>query len=119
MAKVQVDFSIVDDQCMIRLNSQWFNKENPTDVISFPMNQNDADTGHEDPMLLPKLAGEIVVDEDEIKRNAEKFGVSFEQELARVVAHGVLHLYGYEDDTEEGRQAMKIIEDAVVNDFRS
>ncbi|MCA9389912.1 rRNA maturation RNase YbeY [candidate division WWE3 bacterium] len=118
MAKIQVDFSIVDDQFMIRLNSQWFNKENPTDVISFPMSQNDSDTAPEETTLLPKLAGEIVVDEDEIRRNAEKFGVSFEQELARVVAHGVLHLYGYEDDTDERRQAMKSIEDTVVNDFR-
>ena len=118
MSKIQLDFSIVDDHLMVDLNALWFGKANPTDVISFPMMHNDDHDQTVHDGTTPLLSGEIVIDEDEVRRNAEEFGVTFEEELARVVAHGVLHIYGYEDDTEEKRQAMKSIEDSVVRDFR-
>ncbi len=93
------------------LKKQWFGVDETTDVISFSTKS----------LLGPMkedLIGEIVVNEDEVRRNANLYGVSFEQEMARVVAHGVLHVYGYEDDTEAGKDAMKAIENVVVGSVR-
>lgn len=112
----QFNVLITHDQNMRLLKKQWFGVDEITDVISFAsgamMNkQIDKSTNRQ----TDDVVGEIVVNEDEVRRNAEAFGVSFEQEMARVVAHGVLHVYGYQDDTKEGKAAMKAIEDVVVS----
>lgn len=115
----QFNVLITHDQNMRLLKKQWFGVDEVTDVISFAsgamMNkQIDKSTNRQ----MDDVVGEIVVNEDEVRRNAEAFGVSFEQEMARVVAHGVLHVYGYQDDTKEGKAAMKAIEDTVVEKIR-
>lgn len=107
-----IKFALVDDAEMATLNHQWFGKNEPTDVISFPMQETfDPKDTSKTPLL-----GEIVVDVDEVSRNAEAYSVSFAQELARVMAHGTLHLLGYTDDSEDRKAAMKVIEDAVVEE---
>lgn len=109
---------ITHDSKMRAFKKQWFGIDETTDVISFaagtqnmPVSLGAGQGGQ----IEEDLVGEIVVNEDEVRRNAKAFGVSFEQEMARVVAHGVLHVYGYEDDTKEGKAAMKAIEDVVVS----
>ncbi|NCS32522.1 rRNA maturation RNase YbeY [bacterium] len=106
----RVSFVLTHDQNMIELNTKVFGKEDTTDVISFPM---------QDKHTNSELIGEIVINVDEVKRNALDYGVTYEQELARVTAHGVLHLVGYEDDTTEHRSAMSRIEDTVVSEIKS
>lgn len=93
----RISFVITDDSAM------------DTDVISQPINEE-----------LPngtKYLGEVVVNEEQVKRQADEYSVSEEEEMARVVAHGVLHLLDYEDDTPENREAMKAIEDSVVREI--
>ena len=100
-----VDILLVDDERMKSLNEATFAKDNTTDVISYPV---DKDKG---------LLGQLVVNVDEVKRNAKRFNTSYELELARVVAHGTLHLLGYTDDTDDARSVMKAIEDEIVSDY--
>ncbi len=64
------------------------NQEGPTDVLSFECR-------------LPDLLGEVYICPEYVKENAEYFGVSFNEELARVCIHGVLHLCGYDHETNE------------------
>lgn len=112
-----IKFALIDDTKMTVLNHQWFGKDEPTDVISFPMQEGDNQTTNsQQPMINQQLLGEIVVDVEEVSRNAQTYNVSFAQELARVMAHGTLHLLGYTDDSEDRRSAMKSIEDAVVEE---
>jgi len=107
---------ITHDTKMRQFKKQWFGIDEVTDVISFATgNPNMQISKYVNKQIEEDLVGEIVVNEDEVRRNAEAFGVSFEQEMARVVAHGVLHVYGYTDDTEEGKSAMKAIEDEIVD----
>jgi len=96
---------------MKKVNSIVFGRDATTDVISMPiMEKINLDKSKD-----IELCGEIVVNHDQVVRNAKEYEVSYEQELARVVAHGVLHIMGYTDDTEKARSAMKAIEDAVVS----
>ena len=112
MAIDRITISLVCDNVIRTYNKQWFGIDETTDVISFPMN-----TPIPDPDNNQTLVGELLINHQEVHRNAEKYGVSFEQEMARVVAHGVLHLYGYTDDTEKGRATMKAIEDTIVEEI--
>lgn len=104
-----ISFWLNRDSQMVELNQDVFKKDSTTDVISFPIDEQMKDN--------TQYLGEIVVDQDEVQRNADHFGHRYEHELARVVAHGVLHLLGYEDDTEEKRAAMNAIEEKVIEEF--
>ncbi|MCA9391916.1 rRNA maturation RNase YbeY [candidate division WWE3 bacterium] len=105
--KLSVGFSLTHDKSMKEINRKVFGSSSTTDVISLPLNESDAEKN---------VLGDLVVNVDEVKKNADKYGVSFIAELARVVAHGVLHLYGYDDATDKGKAAMRTIEDMVVKD---
>jgi len=85
----------VDDDYIINLNRQYFSKDTSTDVISFVLEDSD-ESGE----------GEIYVCIDQVKRQATDFNVTFENELYRLVAHGVYHLLGYDDSTLEEKQIM-------------
>jgi len=58
--------------------------------------------------------GEVVVNLDQARRQAKNFRVSQKKEIARLVAHGVLHLLGYDDKKEKARRRMKRLEDRIV-----
>jgi len=100
-----ISFVLTRDAAMKSLNKEVFGQDVTTDVISFPMNEDVNDTTY---------TGEIVVNQDEVLRNAKTYGVTYEQELARVIAHGVLHLVGYDDDTRQHKAAMTAVEDSVI-----
>lgn len=109
-SSISISFWLTNDCEMRKLNKSVFKKGGTTDVISFNIDETLPDQSHQ-------YLGEIVVNQDTVKRNADKYKVAYEQELARVVAHGVLHLLGYEDDTPDHQRAMRAIEDSVVKDF--
>jgi len=76
------------------LNREYRGKDKPTDVLSFPMG---------DAYLL----GDIVISTEKAASQAIEFGVSFDEEMARLLVHGLLHLAGY-DHVKGGRQARKM-----------
>lgn len=76
------------------LNRAYRGIDRPTDVLSFPM---------DDELLL----GDIVISVDKAAEQAERFGVTLEEEFARLMVHGLLHLIGY-DHVKGGRQAGKM-----------
>jgi probable rRNA maturation factor len=106
-SRKSITFWLTGDRHMRSLNQKVFGHFEQTDVISFPINEEMKKTQTD-------YLGEIVVNQDEVARNATQFGVKYDEELARVVAHGVLHLLGYEDGTVQGKAAMKSVEDSVI-----
>ena len=104
--KINLSFAVFNDRKMKSLNQQYFKRKNPTDVIAFNLNEK------VDPQTY--LLGELVISYPQLKRQAKKYQVSVAEELARVVAHGVLHLMGYGDETVRQRKDMTIIEDQVI-----
>lgn len=78
------------------LNREWRGKDRPTDVLSFPM---------DDEALL----GDIVISTEKAAAQAAEFGVTVDEEMARLLVHGLLHLIGY-DHVRGGRQARKMKE---------
>ena len=95
----EVNYIFCDDEYLLQLNVQYLDHDTLTDIISF-----DYSVGKE-------INGDIFISIERVRENAADFNVSFDNELLRVMAHGVLHYCGYKDKTEQDEQLMRSKED--------
>jgi probable rRNA maturation factor len=104
------DLSVVlaDHATVLALNRDWLGHDYDTDVVSFPLDEEAA--------ARREVDGEVYVDLDTAAERAPEFGATMEQEALRYVVHGLLHLLGYDDATEEERAAMRRLEDAYLRE---
>ncbi len=86
-----------------QLKIKYFNQNYYTDVIAFNLNNQDED-----------IIGEIYVSIDDIKQNAKKFNVTFNDEFKRIIIHGLLHIIGYNDDTQNKKKLMTSLENKYM-----
>lgn len=100
-AEAVVEVTIGDDALLADLNERYRNGRGPTDVLAFPIGR-----GPAEPEEI-WLWGEVYVSADRAREQAAEREISLEEELAVLVAHGLLHLADYEDDTDEGRARME------------
>ena len=103
--KIAGDLSFVfcDDEYLHKINLEYLNHDTYTDIITFDYTE------------LNIIAGDIFISIDRVKENALSFNTLFENELSRVIIHGVLHLMGYKDKTEEESTLMRGKEDFYLN----
>ena len=97
--EISVSVLICDDEKIHELNRQYRDIDRPTDVLSFPMYD---DEGNLDPDEL----GDIVISLERAKLQAEEYGHSIERELAFLTAHSMLHLFGYDHIEEDEQKEM-------------
>ena len=98
---------LVDDGTIQKLNRRFLKRDRPTDVIAFPL-----EDGYGD------VWGEVYVSVDRAQEQASEYGVSFLDELSRLIVHGVLHLVGFGDGDEGSRKRMKEREDYYLSLLR-
>ena len=101
----EINYIFCDDDYLLKINLEYLNHDTLTDIISF-----DYSMGNE-------LNGDIFVSIERVQDNANDFKVSFEEELKRVLVHGVLHYCGYKDKTEADEQLMRSKEDEKLAMF--
>lgn len=101
----EISYIFCDDDYLLNLNEQYLNHDTLTDIISF-----DYSMGNE-------IHGDIFISTERVKDNANDFKVFFEEELKRVMVHGVLHYCGYKDKTEEDEALMRSKEDEKIKMF--
>ncbi|MGB0862084.1 MAG: rRNA maturation RNase YbeY [Saprospiraceae bacterium] len=89
----RVTYVFCSDEYLYEVNMKYLNHDTYTDIITFPMNYN-------------PIESDIFISIDRIKDNAKELNVSFKDELHRVIIHGVLHLIGYDDKTNEAQLLM-------------
>lgn len=99
LARGELGVTFVGDEEISRLNLDFLGHEGPTDVISFPLDEEGS--GQEDP-AIPMLLGDLVISPATARENSSAYGVSFEEELCRLVIHGVLHVAGYDHERDNG-----------------
>ena len=112
---VQVDLTITDDDTMHELNKTYRGINKPTDVLAFPLSE-ESDPKElfvTAPGELPHL-GEVIVSYPTATRQAEEHGHSVNRELAILVIHGLLHLLGYDHDTDDNEKQMKALERDIL-----
>jgi probable rRNA maturation factor len=91
-----VTVAFVSDRVMRELNWRWRWKQGTTDVLSFPAGQDEFEKAE------GLRLGDVVVSVEQAARQAGEHGLSFEVEVAQLILHGVLHLCGYDHETDAG-----------------
>lgn len=99
---------LTTDEEVRALNRRWRGINTPTDVLSWPQEEAPG------PEPGGDLLGDVVISLPTAQRQAVSRGWSAEEEVALLLMHGVLHLLGYEDETEAGAEAMRQKEAAVL-----
>ena len=99
----EINYIFCDDIYLHKLNVEFLQHDTLTDVISF------------DNTLGKLISGDIFISIERVEENSKDFDVSFENELHRVMIHGVLHYMGYKDKSEEDKKKMRAAENAALN----
>lgn len=96
-----VNVILVDDKYIKRLNRKFLNRATPTDVLAFAMN--------EDKKAAPRhgLVGEVYISLDRAEKQAKQYNQSLQQEVHLLVAHGLLHLLGYDHGKRDQERKMR------------
>lgn len=100
-------FIITDDDTVKEINIQFLKHYYYTDVITFDYCDNDI------------VNGEVYISIDTVKRNAHNYNVSLNEEVRRVIIHGILHLVGYDDKNDIDRDIMRRKEDFWLSEFQN
>jgi probable rRNA maturation factor len=99
-ADLGMDVILINDAFIRRLNKKFIGRNKTTDVLSFGMKEKS------DAFKYPSL-GDVYVCLDQAKRQADEYGVGFEEEVKLLVAHGVLHLLGYDHSSKKEEVVMR------------
>jgi probable rRNA maturation factor len=97
-----VNYIFCSDEFLVKVNIEFLKRDYFTDVISFDYTEKDV------------ISGDIMISVDRVKENSENLGVTYLDELNRIMVHGLLHLIGYDDSTDELRAAMSSREDLYL-----
>lgn len=91
----EINYIFCDDEYLHNINMQYLDHDTLTDIISF------------DYCIGDLISGDIFISIERVQDNAKDFDVSFQEELLRVMAHGVLHYCGYKDKSDEDSEMMR------------
>ena len=92
----EVTYIFCSDEYLLSINQQYLQHDDFTDIITFPYHEGGS-----------AISGDIYISVERVRENAAQFGVPFDEELHRVMVHGILHLVGYVDATQEDKAFMR------------
>ena len=98
----KIDVYGVSDNELLLINNKHLNHDYYTDIITFDYSRGN------------RISGELFISVERVKDNAVTLGLTYESELSRVIAHGILHLIGFKDMTKEEAAVMRSKEDEVL-----
>ena len=115
--KLYISLTLTTPEQIQKINKEYRNIDNPTDVLSFPMFEKDElkEVLENTENDLEEVLGDIIISVEKIYEQAEEYGHSFERELAYMVVHGFYHLMGEDHMEEQEKQQMRIKEENVLN----
>ena len=97
-----ISYIFCSDEQLLEINKEFLNHDYYTDIITFDYSETDV------------VSGDLFISIERIKDNAKTLKTSYQEELHRVIIHGVLHLLGYKDKTEEESENMRKLEDECL-----
>ena len=98
----EINFYFCDDNELLESNTKYLNHEEYTDILTFDYSEKKL------------VSADIMISVDRIQENSSIFDQKFEDELHRVIIHGILHIIGYNDKTEEEKKLMRKKEDYYI-----
>lgn len=106
----ELSYVFCSDEYLLQMNRQFLQHDYYTDIITFDLRED---------QKARELVGEVYISIDRVRDNANALGISFEDELCRVVFHGLLHLCGYKDKRKADVVKMRAAEDRYLGLYRS
>jgi len=103
----EINIIFHEDEFLLALNKQYLNHDTLTDIITFDNSEGNI------------LNGDIYISIERVEENSKQFCCSFEEELLRVIVHGILHLCGYEDKSIASRKKMREKEEKALFNFKT
>jgi rRNA maturation RNase YbeY len=97
-----INYIFCSDNYLLEINRQYLSHDYFTDIITFEYSDKD------------NVSGDIFISIDRVKENGDIYGEGFSKEIMRVISHGILHLLGFKDGTEEEKREMKNFEDKSI-----
>ena len=97
-----INFILCSDEYLLKINREYLNHDYYTDVVTF------------DDVVDKDISGDIFISVERVKENAVEYGVPFDNELNRVIIHGVLHLIGFDDKEKPLKEIMTKKEDECL-----
>jgi len=98
-----LSYIFCSDKYLLSINQKYLNHNTLTDIVTFDLAED------------AEIEGEIYISVERVKENAVKYAVDFEEELHRVIIHGLLHLIGYKDKTASQKAQMRKKEQACLS----
>ncbi|WP_294823571.1 rRNA maturation RNase YbeY [uncultured Flavobacterium sp.] len=95
----EINYIFCNDEDLLQKNIEFLDHDTLTDIISF------------DYTMGSLISGDIFISVDRVRENAADFGVAFDDELRRVMVHGILHYCGFKDKTEHDEKVMRMKEE--------
>ena len=104
LTDVELSIALVDDEAMRELNQSYRGKNRPTDVLAFAMHEDESDVHDQD--VTRAMLGDIVISVDTARRQANQQRRPLLDEMTMLLAHGLLHLLGFDHDTAPKEKVM-------------
>ncbi|HNQ61734.1 MAG TPA: rRNA maturation RNase YbeY [Bacteroidia bacterium] len=101
-----LNYIFCNDDYLLEMNKNYLNHNYFTDIITF-----------DNSIQKNIIEGDVFISIDTINKNAKRFETGFDNELHRVMIHGLLHLLGYKDKTEKDKKKMRAMEDKYLSQF--
>jgi len=102
----EINYVFCDDAYLLKLNTEFLKHDTLTDIISFYYT------------LGKEISGDIFISVERVNENAGKYSQSIDNELNRVIIHGVLHYIGFKDETPEDKKNMRAQEDKCLKKIK-
>jgi|GEM_PF-611972 len=123
-----INLIVIDVDTMARMNKQFRGKELPTDILTFSYLEKMKNVGRSDLLIKDStsrsqahlagmtevVAGEIYLCLDKIKLYAKERGTTYKEQLEYIIIHGLVHLMGYDHETEEDAERMELVERKIL-----
>ncbi len=102
----EINYIFCSDEYLLQVNREYLNHDYYTDIITFDNSEEEGE-----------VMSDIFISLDRVKDHGNEFGDGYERELLRVIAHGLLHLIGFNDKSDEQQEEMTKMENYAVNKF--
>jgi len=106
-AEAEISVVFVSDKRIHQLNRDYRFVDRPTDVLSFAAQEGEGPH-------IPGLLGDVVISTETAKRQSAEYGATFEEELARLLVHGILHLLGHDHHEQAETRRMRSLEKKML-----
>jgi probable rRNA maturation factor len=113
----EISISFVSNEKIHEINREYRRKDQPTDVISFAMEELGEGEVEVIGIDQPRILGDIIISIPKAKEQAEEYGHSFMRELGFLAVHGFLHLLGYDHETEDEEKEMFSLQREILDEY--